>query len=305
MIKRWLKSWRSILSDTFFAIGALFTATQGAAWSCENSEAKVCKDFSEIQNPAFWLFAAIIGIVFAILKNKPKKSFKKKIRNKDSFIEIKIGDAFDNEGSLIVPINNEFDVSLNGNVKQAKSIQSKLIKEFYEGKSALLKKDLEKKLDKTVSPYAIGKTVEIQQKSKKFYLVVNSSKGQNNRVSSSIDDFFLALNGVFDFLATDADKDDAVTIPLLNTQHGRVSELTRDAVVKYIIDAFIDYSKSKVICDKLIIAIHPSDIEKGSLDFDGLIKYLDFQTDNYKVTKFGSKSEGTEISASTIKSINH
>lgn len=293
MIKRWIKNWKRILTDIFAAVGFIILIIEVINYFFPN--------FTQPQN-WFWYFV-LISLTYGLFKNYPKSSFAQKIRDKDSWIEIKIGDAFLNEGALIVPVNNEFDLSLNGNVKKAKSIQNKLITDFYDSKDEHLKNDIQNKIDLNNKPFPMGQTIEIEQKNKRFYLLVNSLKGDNDRASSSFDDFLMALNGLWSFLSSDSSKDEAVTMPLINTQHGRNSQLTRDFVIKQIIDTFIDATKYKSVCEKLIISIHPSDIKKGALDFDALNSYLEFQCNNYKDIKFDNKIEGKEDTPSVISSI--
>jgi hypothetical protein len=122
-------------------------------------------------------------------------------------------------------------------------------------------------------------------------------------VSSDIDDFMLALNGLWDYLANESGKDDAVTIPLLNTQHGRDPNLNRETVVEQIIETFIDSTLRKIVCDKLVISICPADLVKGQINFEKLVSFLNFKCENYKDIKFVHKPIGKEISSSEIKSI--
>jgi len=293
ILKRWIKNRQPIIRDFFSALGLFWMIKEIGAWLLTQLSIQI-KTPDKLTIFFIMLFASIL---YGILKNRPKSSFEKKIRDKDIFIEIKIGDAFKNEGALVVPINNEFDLFLNGN----ESIQKKLTSDFYNSKEEHLKSDISSKIDLKKKPFKAGTVVEIEQKDKKFYLLVNSSKLENGRVFSDIDDFMLALNGIWDYLAKE--KGDIVTIPLINSQHSKPSNLTRDIIVKRIIDTFIDASKHKILCDKLIISIHPRDLERGQLDFDSLGKYLEFQCNNYKEIKFNNKPEGLEIGPSTVKSI--
>lgn len=295
-LKRWKNNWKDILRD--------FLSCMGLCWLLLEIITYFFIDFaSTFQTFNVLLVILCISLIYGVFKNYPKSSYIKKIRDKDVYIEIRIGDAFKNRGSLIIPINNEFNLSLNGNVKKAKSLQNRLIVDFYDSKEEHLKSDIANKLNLSKIPYAIGTTVEVEQKNKTFYLVVNSNNKDNNRVESNIDDFMMALNGIWDYLANNASKDELVTIPLLNTQHGRDSNLNRLDAVKQIIETFIDATKYKIICDYLIISIFPSDLKKGDINFDYLIHYLDFQCDNYKDIKFNLKPIGQEIESTNIESL--
>ena len=59
----------------------------------------------------------------------------------------------------------------------------------------------------------------------------------------------ISINKLWDFLSKDTTKGESITIPLINTQHGRNAELTREVVIKQIIDTFIDSSKYNSICE--------------------------------------------------------
>lgn len=303
-MSRLLKNWKSIIRDFFVGIGFLWLITEVLSFFFFHFIAKLKTDFGA------YLFVGfiVIGLLFSIIKNFPKSSFKIKIRNKDSWISLKIGDAFNNEGALVVPFNNYLDSSLNGNVKNAKSIQNKLISRFFQGNTEQLDELINNKLNGLSKPLNIGSVIEIEKdlkrffkvENKRFYLLINTKKQDNNRVNSTIDDFMISINKLWDFLSTDTTKGESITVPLINTQHGRNVELTREVVIKQIIDTFIDSSKYSSICEELIIAIHPSDIEKGNLDFNKLCDYLSFRAQNYKVIKFDNKTNGQEIESSII-----
>lgn len=296
IITRWISNWKNIIKDFLGAIG-LFTLL------FELIGIFFANFYLLMRTPKIFLMILFICIIYGLVKNYPKSKFVKKVRSKDVHIEIKIGDAFQNDGSLIIPINNEFDISLGGNVNKANSLQNKLIVDYYNSKSEHLLNDISKKIDLKKVPYPAGTTIEIKQKNKTFYLLVNSKKQANNRVSSNLDDFMLSLNGIWEHLSNNAGKDESITIPLLNTQHGRDSDLNRDIAVKQIIDTFISSTRHKIICDKLVISIYPDDLKKGQINFDNLVDYLTFQCDNYKDIKFDNKVIGKEIVISKIKSI--
>lgn len=296
ILNRWIKNWKLIINDFLTCLGIFWLIAETIEYFSPNFALNVhLRSYG-------WAFF-LISFLYGLKRNYPKSSFLQRIRNTDYWIEIRLGDAFNNEGSLVVPINNMFDVSLGGNIKKAKSIQNKLTQLYYSDKEDHLKNDIGAKIDLSKIPYPIGTVVEIEQSSKKFYLLANTEVNQNNRAISVVDDFMSSLTGLWDTLACNSGKDEAVTIPLINTQHGRDPNLTRDVVIKQIIDTFIDASKHRCVCDKLIISVHPADLKKGELDIESLGKYLDFQCQNYKEIKFESKKIGNEISPSIIRSI--
>lgn len=306
-MKRFFKNWQNIIKDFFVGIGFLWLITEVSSFFFEDFINSIKTNYGVCLFGSFLL----ISLFFSVIKNLPKSSFKIKIRNKDSWIKLKIGDAFKNEGSLIIPINNDLDSYLNGNLAKAKSLHNKLINDYFDNDYKKLDELINTKIIGKVKPFEIGSVIEIEKnlkrffkvENKRFYLLVNTKKQENHRVNSTIDDFMISINRLWDFLSSDTTKGESITIPLINTQHGRNVELTREVVIKQIIDTFIDSSKYSSICEELIITIHPSDIEKGNLDFDKLCEYLSFQAQNYKVIKFDTKTIGQEIESSVVTGI--
>lgn len=296
-LTRWLNNFKSIVTDFVTGIGLFWLFVEMASYSTSSQ--------IDVYTKSIWLFSvvSIFILIIALVKNKPKTVFSYKLRDKDNFIEIKIGDAFKNSGTLVVPINNHFDVSLGGNVKKAKSLQNKLITEYYSGKEEHLKTDISNKIDLSQSPYDIGTTVEIEQNGKIFYLLVNSKKKENNRVESSVDDFLLSLSKLWTYIALESGRNSVVTIPLISINHGRITNINRETAIKEIIESYIDTSKSLNIADKMIISIHPGDLKKGNINLDEIDEYLRFSCRHYKITKFSDKPEGEEDSASVVESI--
>lgn len=292
-LSRLLKQWNPILKD-LLALTGLVETVNGIL---NYFSIEVIPQYRK--TPKVFIFYLIVIIIIAIIKNKPKSSFQHKLRDKDTYIEIKVGDAFTNSGALIIPINDHYDVSLNGNVKTSRSMQSKLIAKYYDSKDEHLKNDIEAKLQHR-NKHDIGTVIEIEQKGKKFYLLANSTKKENNHVISTLDDFMISLNKLWDHLAHESSKESVITIPLINTGNGRVPHLNRETAIKQIVNTFIEASKHKVICEKLIISIYPSDVIKGQIDLDKLNEFLKFSCNHYTEVKFEQKSEGLEISSSQI-----
>jgi hypothetical protein len=298
IFKRWVSKYKSILIDLMAGIGLFWLFVEIASYSTNGKIDSLTKSI------VFFIIGFVIIIVIALIKNRPKTSFGYKLRDKDNFIEVKVGDAFNNKGALIIPFNNYLDVSLGGNVKKANSLQNKLINQYYSDKEEHLAQDISKNVNNSV-PYDIGTTVEIEQKGKSFYLLVNSHKKKNNRVESTVDDFLLSLSKVWDFIALESGRKSVVTIPIISTNHGRITDLNRMNAIKEIINSYVEASKLLNIADKLIISIFPDDIKKGNINLDKVDEYLKFQCNHYRKVHFSPKPEGKEVSPSITNGISN
>lgn len=296
-LDRWLRSYKSIITDFVTGIGLFWLFVEMASYSTEAKIDTITKSIT------LFVIVSFVILAIALIKNKPKTTFLYQLRDKDNFIEVRVGDAFKNKGSLIIPFNDCFDVSLGGNVKKAKSLQNKLITEYYSGKEDHLATDISKKIDISQSPYAIGETIEVNQNQKLFYLLVNSRKKANNRVESSVDDFLLSLSKLWRYISLESARNSVVTIPLISTNHGRITNINRATAIKEIIESYIDASKFLNVSDKLIISIHPNDLKKGNINLDDIDDFLKFSCNHYKITTFSDKTEGTAESASIVANI--
>ena len=294
LLKRWINKWRAVLVDLVSLVGIFWLFVEIASYSTAGSADIYLK------NLTFFVFAFVILFISAIIKNKPKTQFGYHLRGKDNSIEVRVGDAFENKGALVVPVNDQFDMSLGGNVRKANSIQNQVIQKFYSDKVEHLNIDIAAKVS-IGTKYEVGKTIEVEQGGKKFYLVVNSIKKENDRVKSEIDDFIEALNGLWSYIALDSGRDTAVTIPLINTQHGRDSYLSRMGSIKEIIASYVEASKTLNICEKLVISIHPNDLQKGSIDLDELDEYLKYTCKHYRQLTLQEKTEDPNHASKVIR----
>jgi len=298
MMKRWWHKCKSILNDFVTFVGLFWLIVEIASYSTNGKTDYFAKSVW------FFLFAFILIVFVAIVKNKPKSSFTYQLRDKDNIVEVKVGDAFDNAGTLVIPVNNCFDVCMGGNVMKARSLLSKMIEKYYSEKEDHLANDIGKKIDCTKT-HDIGTTIEVEQKHKKFYLLASSKKKENNRVESTIDDVLLSLSNLWEYIALESGRDGVVTVPLIGTNHGRIPNLTRSTIAKEIIHSYIEASKRLNICDKLIISILPGDLKKGNIDLDEIDEYLKYSCKHYRMVTFASKPEGEEVSGSSVAHVDN
>lgn len=295
LLKRWFRRRHHILANVISGIGIYWLFVEIGSYSTNGGTDVVFKSVA--------IFSAVflLVIAFSLVKNKPKTSFEYFLRGRDNRIRITIGDAFENEGALVVPINDHFDTQLSGSVAKANSIQKQLIEKYYAGKPEHLDADISKKI-KQGEKHNIGTTIEITQANKKFFLVVNTTMNSNGRVTSTMEDFVQTLTSLWRFIALDTDRTHIVTLPIINTQHGRNANLSRMTAVKEIIASYIQSAKELDICGILIISIHPSDLEKCIVDLDELDDYLKFSCHFFRKLTFEQKTNDSD-EASKIVSI--
>ena len=295
MTNRWLKKYR--LKE----IGITWVSVLTTFWLLVEVASYFTSDKSDIifKNGIFYIFFLLTSFFFALYWNRPRTSAKEKIDDRDALLELKVGDAFKNKGALVVPFNNYLDVSLNGNVAKAGSLQNRLITDYYDSKSDHLDLDINK-THKTNEMQEIGTVVEIEKKSKVFYLLVNTRKQENNRVKSEDGDLQTALMSLWDYIANDTQRNDIVTVPLISAGHGRTPEQKKD-ILKKIIFSYIKSSQNLNICKKLIISIPESYVEDKLIDLEDAFEYLRYTCRHYLVDEFEYRVPAKDSKSSPLK----
>ena len=297
IINRWEKNvWKIKTFEYFFsAIGFFLLFIQFSnEW---------LKDYVQIIKFYLSLNSTILlSFIYVLVRTFPKTNFEYQLKGRDVTIALKIGDCFKNDGSLIIPINSEFNVGLSGNVQKSASIQSNLISQYYDGKITHLEKDIKdvtnNKLNKIYfkskyknNKYLIGTVIEIRQKEKTFFLLANSVKKKNSHVYIDINIFTESLNELWNFLSKETSKQKIVTIPLLGTGMAGLT-LTKNEVIKEIIKSFVASCSEKTYCEKLIISINPDDIDNGLVQPEEIIDFLRLKCEYTKFDLYENKING-------------
>lgn len=280
MINRWLKK------NRFKEIGTTLISLLTVFWLLVEVTSYFTNSRSDFyfKNALVYVGSFVIFIFISFWFNRPKISIKEKIKDRDNFIELRVGDAFKNKGALIIPFNNYLDVSLNGNVAKAGSLQNRLIIDYYDNKFDHLDLDINK-THQTNIEHEIGTVVEIEKNSKLFYLLINTRKQENNRVKSEDGDLQKSLISLWDYIANDSRRNDYVTIPIINAGHGRTQKQKKD-ILKKIIYSYVKSSQKLNVCKVLIISIPESYIEDKLINLEEVFEYTKYACNHFVLDDF-------------------
>lgn len=249
-----------------------------------------CLDFSNI-----WLSLCVmmgISLILAVIINRPKTSFQYKLKDRDIWIKIKIWDIT-SEKNIIIPINDQFDVSQACIKESPWSVLSSIINKYYNWKSELLWNDI-KLWIKGQKPkkiwngnFWLWEIIKVRTCNHNFYLLSNTHIWKRWHSFSWDGEFFGTLYYLFDNLFINSDSSERIAIPLLNTRHSGSAKLTKKVVLESIIENFITYSKDKKICEKLTIYIYPKDFNDGTINREEIQKFTEY----HAVTHFNKSNE--------------
>lgn len=288
-----LQHWFSLLKHGFLSrswwrgfgghLLASFGAVRLVAWAVSS----LGEDVERFLSTKGWWFLGL-GLLIACFLSRPKTVFGYQLRNRDVTIEIRIADAFEVSGDLVVPINTTFDTDLDGKIPKAHSIQGELTRRYYDSEVCHLDLDINKELakedyhyeeppEKTRGKkrrYPIGTVIQLKKRESLFYLVANTHINNDGVASTTIENLRESLAELWYYISEKGSKGDIV-IPLLGTGKARLGEKREDIFLE-IIRSFIASCSSGTYCDKLIVAIYPPDVAKHRIDLNYLRGFLEY-----------------------------
>jgi hypothetical protein len=207
------------------------------------------------------------------------------VNNRDIELELSIGNIEKIKSAYVIPVNSEFDMSLNGSVQAATSVKSMVISKYFGGDHKSIKQKLSNELksklystQKENGKYKLGTTVRIETDDKKntFYFVVNSHKLNDSRVEASESGLSVTLSGLWSYISTYGAKEN-IAMPLLGTGNGRL-KMPREEVYKEIVRSFIASCSGKNYCERMTIVVREDDIAKYKINVDELVEFTKLNT---------------------------
>jgi len=221
----------------------------------------------------FILASLALGYYCALLP----REFTTDVRGRDTRIRVWIGDAFDAPGAVVIPFNNRFDADLSGVAARSKSLHGDLLQRYFSSDSGTLQNVIDGALQKqslaTGRAHPIGTVVQLQSGSRRFYLLAVTEINISGRAKTTVENVRRSLPLLWVDISDRGDKGEVI-IPLLGTGHGRLAE-PRSMVAELIIDSYLAAIGERNFCDRLTLAILPSDLHKGrTLRLQDLHDYL-------------------------------
>ena len=120
--------------------------------------------------------------------------------------------------------------------------------------------------------YAVGTIAKIIAHDFNFYFLAMADMNEHGNAETDITKIDWALKDLWRYMVSQGELGDIV-IPLLGTGRGRL-EVPRKKIIERIAQSFLDASVSRIFCNKLIIAVHPTDAENFELNLFEVKDYL-------------------------------
>ena len=216
----------------------------------------------------WWVFL-LTGVVIAVFRSFPQRSFSYKVTNRDVNVELVIGDIFKQQGPIIVGSNTDFVTSPE--VISPKSVQGIFSAKYFSGVCAIndqIRRQIE------TQEQVIGTTVSVQAKDRIGYFCAIAKMNKSGVATSSIEELQVALAGLWSYLSESAEKD-TFNIPILGSGFSRIGS-RREDLLREIIKSFMAAISERSFCDVLRIVVHPADVKKHSIDVADMADFVNF-----------------------------
>ena len=268
----WRRNWRNL--------GRSFLESLGAIWLL----ARVASQFRpEASEWTPWWIMASVPTLWAVWECRPVGFVKHRLKDRDVWIEIRIGDIFKVEGSLVISTNSTFDTSIAAGLISPNSLQGQFTRMYYDDESHL-DRDLETALENEVFEiidgnrrgknrrYGMGTVAKIQPRRRTAYMVAIADMNEHGVAAGSLDGVVESLGKLWHYIGERGEME-AVAIPVLGTGRARI-QTEREEMIREIIGSFIAACSEKKFCEKLTIAIATNDQVEHEIDLQELGNYL-------------------------------
>ncbi len=231
-----------------------------------------------------WWVLTPISALLTLWECRPVRFIKYKLKDRDIWVEIRIGNIFDVSGSLVIGTNSTFETSVSDGTIAPDSLQGQCTKKYYDKEEYLdhdLKMALQDQKENVINDngkktrYSIGTVAKIQSKSSRtLYFVAIADINENKTAQGSREGVVESLKRLWHFIGERGEME-PLAVPVLGTGRTRI-HVTREDMIRDIISSFTAAcsENEKKFCEKLTIVISRNDYHEHEIDLQKLGRYL-------------------------------
>ena len=286
-IKGWIRAlsyfWDSIRSKAYWRY-ALFSRSGSAALLAVFGALNLLVgtlDFfkvytrDEYASYAIWIFLVISIVISTFFVRRPVTSVEIKLPARDTAIEVKIGDLFEETGAVVISANTEFEADVANGKIAMNSLQGQFTTTYFPGDQSDLIDAIKNGLGELEgeAPYPMGAVIPINTHGKTFYFTAMANLNDEGNAKTTVKDVQKAMASLWGFVRNSGELQE-LAIPVIGTGRGRVRTDRKRMVVK-IAESFVEGSRDGKISDKLVIVIHPNDAKRFGINLWEIKDLLD------------------------------
>lgn len=270
IIKFW-KAFKDVIASLALILGFILITDEA-----KNS---FCNHYS-----IFIISIVSIALIGAFIKLRPKNCISKKMNAPETIIEVKVGNLFFENNSLVIGFSGCFDTEV-GAIIEPKTIQGQFQEKIFgndilklnnEIISELNSKNLitEQRPTKTNGKkiaYPIGTTISLGTPNKRYFLCAYTKMKDDCTVYSNSDFFITSLHSLWAEIRRTG-QGNPVSMPIIGSNLAGLN-ISKMELIKFIILSFIFKSREQFITNKLTIVVHPRD--KEYIDMNQLQSFIE------------------------------
>ena len=297
-----MSKWHYILAlfsnVSFAAIGSSVLHAFGVLWLAVQIVSYFRPSFITMVQQSWWMFVSV-GLLIGAYRGWPRLVIRSKVKGTDSTIEIRVGDLFEQEGSVVVAAPTSFDTSMEDETIDVRSVQGQYTKRFCDSmenlngqiEASLQGVDFEER-DEAEKPYGsrrrypVGTVASVIFKGKRAYFVSIATLNAHRIAFATRNELLDALPALWENIRTRGGID-PINIPIIGSGFSRLNA-TREELVREIIKSFVAATHAGRFCERLRIMVSAQDFRDSAIDLEALSRFLEHEC------TYGNVQETTE-----------
>ncbi len=264
------KAVRSILES----LGALWLFIEVASFFSQDASAKL---------KGQWWLVVLISLLWSIWANRPIHQVSHRLNGRDVIIEIRVGNIFKMQGSIVVPTNRTFDTEVSSGLISARSIQGAFTKKYYENMTHL-NHDIECALtgigfeEESIEKigkkrlYPLGTCIKLSTKDITSYWLAIARLNKHGTAQGTAEDIRTSLPALWDHISGKGDYGTILT-PVIGSGYSR-SAASREEIIREILKSFVAACSARKPCERLGIVVSMNDYYNYAMSLEELGSYL-------------------------------
>ena len=230
-----------------------------------------------------WWIVISLPSIWAMWECRPIRFVKHRLKGRDVWIGIRIGDIFEIKGSLVVSTNSTFDTSISRGIISPDSLQGQFTSRYYD-KEIHLDQDLERALtdqeyeqlddgrNGKTKKYRIGTVATIRPKEHTVYMVAIADMNEYGGAAGSLDGVVESLAKLWYYIGERGEMQPIVA-PVLGTGRARI-QIEREEMIREIVGSFIAACSERKFCEEFTIVVSENDYLKHEMDLQEMGNHL-------------------------------